>query len=112
MKAPLIIGADIRNISKESLAILMNKEIIAINQDPNSLQALCFTKEGCSGPVKSYITTLTGGAKAIVVTNWGDKTHDHFSFTLADAGLKLENKGDAAVFEDLYDPTNKQVINV
>jgi alpha-galactosidase len=32
-KAPLIIGADLNSISTESLAILKNKELIAINQD-------------------------------------------------------------------------------
>ena len=31
MKAPLVIGADLRNIRKESLDILMNKELIAVN---------------------------------------------------------------------------------
>lgn len=33
MKAPLLIGADLRSIRNESLEILMNKELIAINQD-------------------------------------------------------------------------------
>jgi alpha-galactosidase len=35
-KAPLIIGCDITTASEESLEILKNEEIIAINQDPNS----------------------------------------------------------------------------
>jgi len=33
MKAPLIIGCDVRNMSADTLRILTNKEIIAINQD-------------------------------------------------------------------------------
>lgn len=33
LKSPLIIGADLAKISNESLAILTNKEIIALNQD-------------------------------------------------------------------------------
>jgi alpha-galactosidase len=33
LKSPLIIGADISNISSSSLSILLNKEIIAISQD-------------------------------------------------------------------------------
>lgn len=32
-KAPLLIGADLDTISKDSLAILQNKDLIAINQD-------------------------------------------------------------------------------
>jgi len=34
MKAPLIIGCDITNMSAETQNILMNTEVIAINQDP------------------------------------------------------------------------------
>jgi len=34
MKSPLIIGTDLSKISKESLEILKNTELIAINQDP------------------------------------------------------------------------------
>ncbi len=33
LKSPLIIGADVTKISKQSLDILLNKEIIAISQD-------------------------------------------------------------------------------
>ncbi|URE30799.1 alpha-galactosidase [Musa troglodytarum] len=32
-KAPLLIGCDVRNLSKETLAILGNEEVIAVNQD-------------------------------------------------------------------------------
>jgi len=44
-KSPLIIGADLTTISKESLAILKNKDLIDINQDPESKQAVCV--HGC-----------------------------------------------------------------
>jgi alpha-galactosidase len=44
-KSPLIIGCDLSKISKESLAILKHKELIAINQDPMSFQAKCII--GC-----------------------------------------------------------------
>ncbi|KAL5575488.1 hypothetical protein UlMin_017187 [Ulmus minor] len=39
MKAPLLIGCDIRSISKETLRILGNKEVIDVNQDPLGVQA-------------------------------------------------------------------------
>ena len=32
MKSPLLIGADLRNISDESLGLLKNREVIAVNQ--------------------------------------------------------------------------------
>jgi len=34
MKAPLLISTDLRTIDKESLRILLLKEVIAVNQDP------------------------------------------------------------------------------
>ncbi len=33
-KAPLIISSDLNTISKKSMEILMNEELIAVNQDP------------------------------------------------------------------------------
>ena len=37
-KAPLLIGCDITNLSKETFEILTNLEVIAINQDPLGVQ--------------------------------------------------------------------------
>jgi len=44
-KAPLIIGCDLEKTNLDSLKILMNKDLIEINQDPNSPQATCII--GC-----------------------------------------------------------------
>ncbi|KAF8409318.1 hypothetical protein HHK36_005392 [Tetracentron sinense] len=38
MKAPLLIGCDIRSASRETLQILGNKEVIDVNQDPLGVQ--------------------------------------------------------------------------
>ncbi|BBN09172.1 alpha-galactosidase [Marchantia polymorpha subsp. ruderalis] len=38
MKAPLLIGCDVRNMSAEVLAILSNKEVIDVNQDSLGVQ--------------------------------------------------------------------------
>ena len=40
-KAPLIIGCDLSSISTQSLNILKNKQLIAVNQDPLGIQATC-----------------------------------------------------------------------
>lgn len=40
LKSPLIIGTDLRNAKQETLEILGNRELIAINQDPNEGAAL------------------------------------------------------------------------
>ena len=34
LKSPLVIGADPRKLSSEALAILLNAEVLAVNQDP------------------------------------------------------------------------------
>ncbi len=39
MAAPLLIGTDLRTIKPEDLEILLNKEVIAVNQDPLGVQA-------------------------------------------------------------------------
>ncbi|CAL9146585.1 unnamed protein product, partial [Musa hybrid cultivar] len=39
LQAPLIIGCDVRSMTKETLAILGNEEVIAVNQDPLGVQA-------------------------------------------------------------------------
>uniref|UniRef100_A0A1J3GUB1 Alpha-galactosidase n=1 Tax=Noccaea caerulescens TaxID=107243 RepID=A0A1J3GUB1_NOCCA len=38
MKAPLLIGCDVRNMTAETFEILSNKEVIAVNQDPLGVQ--------------------------------------------------------------------------
>jgi alpha-galactosidase len=45
-KAPLIIGCDLDSISPESLSILTNTDLIAINQDSLGKQAPCLI--GCT----------------------------------------------------------------
>lgn len=38
MDAPLIMGADVRNIDNASLSVLVNTQAIAVNQDPLTVQ--------------------------------------------------------------------------
>ncbi|CAL9146583.1 unnamed protein product, partial [Musa hybrid cultivar] len=65
-KAPLIIGCDVRSMTKETLAILGNEEVIAVNQDPFGVQAKKVRmdgdheKFGCrfGGPLSGYKTVV------------------------------------------------------
>jgi len=41
VKAPLILGNDLTNMSPEVLAIISNKNLIAVNQDSNGQQGQC-----------------------------------------------------------------------
>jgi alpha-galactosidase len=45
LAAPLLIGCDIRKMSEETKKILLNKEMIAINQDPLGIQGYLLKKE-------------------------------------------------------------------
>ncbi|GMY37286.1 alpha-galactosidase-like isoform X2 [Fagus crenata] len=44
--APLLIGCDIRSASRETLRILVNKEVIDVNQDPLGVQARKIRSKG------------------------------------------------------------------
>jgi alpha-galactosidase len=45
LASPLIMGNDVRTASEETIEILTNKEVIAVNQDPLGLMAFLFTNE-------------------------------------------------------------------
>ena len=105
-KAPLIIGADLNIITNDSLAILMNEEIIAVNQDPSSQQARCIL--GCSWWDKFmrhpsvWSTRLSTGEVAAVITNWKEKTHSDYSLFLSDLGI-MPQDGEVVSVRDLFD---------
>ena len=50
MKSPLLIGADPRALSKESLAILTNSFLIAVNQDALGVQGTLVRSSAAAGP--------------------------------------------------------------
>ncbi|KAJ8771102.1 hypothetical protein K2173_023427 [Erythroxylum novogranatense] len=65
MKAPLVIGCDVRNITAEALEILTNKEVIAVDQDPLGVQGrrvYSTGTDGClqvwAGPLSNYRLTV------------------------------------------------------
>jgi len=80
-KAPLIIGCDVRHMSRETYAILANKEVIAVNQDPLGVQGKKVRMEGSSeiwaAPLSEYRTAvllLNRHAKdeATIAAHWDD----------------------------------------
>ena len=71
MKAPLLIGCDLTNIDNESLRILTNKELIAVNQDKLGIQG---NKRKSDGTLEVWAGPLDGGAYAVVLLNRGTTT--------------------------------------
>ena len=59
LAAPLYISADLRIISSESLSILMNEEVIAINQDVLGEQGYVLSPLSESGPSRVWVRHLT-----------------------------------------------------
>ncbi len=65
--APLLAGNDIRNMSAATKAILMNKDVIAVDQDPLGKQASPVK----NGNFETWIKPLADGSVAVGVVNMG-----------------------------------------
>lgn len=70
LSSPLMLGNDVRKTSKETLAILKNPEVIAINQDKLGIQGFRYAKDG---DVEIWIKPLDKGAWAVCFINTADK---------------------------------------
>jgi len=69
LAAPLMAGNDLRDMTQETLDILTNVEMIAINQDPLGKQAFCMRD---NGEYEIWIKPLEGDGKAACLLNRGD----------------------------------------
>ncbi|CAK9135882.1 unnamed protein product [Ilex paraguariensis] len=69
MKAPLLIGCDVRNMSAETLEIISNKEVIAINQDPLGVQGRKVYVSGEDGCLQIWAGPLSGHRLVVVLWN-------------------------------------------
>ena len=68
MAAPLLMGNDLTTMSDEVLQILINKDVIAIDQDPLGIQGLRLKAEG---NVEYWFKPLEGGDWAFCLLNRG-----------------------------------------
>jgi alpha-galactosidase len=66
LAAPLLAGNDLRNVSPSILAILTNREVIAIDQDPAGKQGRRVWK---SGDQEIWVRELASGDPAVAVFN-------------------------------------------
>lgn len=69
MAAPLILGNDITNMTPETLAIITNREMIAVDQDPLGVQGLRLKKDG---DLQYWFKPLSDGDWAFCILNTGD----------------------------------------
>ncbi|KAG6476925.1 hypothetical protein ZIOFF_066173 [Zingiber officinale] len=68
MKAPLLVGCDVRNMTAETLEILSNKEVIAVNQDPLGIQGRKIYSQGNDGCSQVWAGPLS--ESRVVVALW------------------------------------------
>lgn len=73
MSSPLLIGCNLETVSDETLALLTNEELIAINQDPLYLQAYVAQKQGDCYLLVKDIHELQGLQRAFAVYNPSDR---------------------------------------
>lgn len=84
MAAPLILGNDIRSMSEETAAIILDEEVIAIDQDPLGVQGLRYAVEG---DLEIWFKPLVDGDWAMCLFNRGKQDIDYlidwqkFNFT-------------------------------
>ena len=79
LAAPLLAGNDLPHMKPEIKDILINREVIAINQDPLGQQARHVYS---NGEVEVWARDLQGGAKAIAIVNVGSDVNSTHPFHL------------------------------
>ena len=97
LAAPLLSGNDLRSMSPEILAILTNRDVIAINQDKLGQQGRRLWQ---SGEQEVWSRPLSGGALAVACFNRGK---DEAKITVKTADLKISGKWKA---RDLWSQQN------
>jgi alpha-galactosidase len=70
MASPLMAGNDVANMDEATRAILLNREVIAVDQDLLGQQGRRVWKDGDR---EVWVKPLAGGARALLLFNRGDK---------------------------------------
>lgn len=106
LNSPLLLGNDLRNMSPQTLDILTNKEIIAINQDSLGIQGFKYKKEGT---VEIWVKPMVNDEWAICFFNRSEQptefTFDWEGITIKDNVFDKEitfNKSTVYKLRDLY----------
>ena len=99
MGSPLMIGCDVRDMSEETKTILMNKEAIAIDQDPSCNQPYRFGFHVREGLV-NYARLLSNGDFAIGTFNLSDSERN-VDLAFDEIGLPISS-GRSLVFHNVW----------
>ena len=90
LSQPLMIGCDIRNMTPETAALLMNKELIAIDQDPAVRPPIIKNRDN---DPRNFILFkhLANDDYAIACINFSDHDRDFFLINFPDFGLSARD---------------------
>jgi alpha-galactosidase len=83
LAAPLLAGNDLSNMKPDTLAILTNPEVIAINQDPKGVQGRWAWQVG---PCEVWVKPLADGSVAALLINRGEDT-ENITASFKDLGI-------------------------
>jgi alpha-galactosidase len=95
MAAPLLVGTDLRKATVATMAIYLNKDVIAVDQDPLGAQGKVISSDGTH---LVFAKPLANGDVSVALFNEGD-TAATMSTTAAQAGL---GKAQAYALTDLW----------
>ncbi len=111
MNSPLMIGCDLRDADEETKRILLNKDVIAINQDELTVIPYNIEYYGGWNPegVKIYVKHLSGGDLAIGIYNFSQEEAPCI-VTLDLIGLP-PSTGKTLRIKELWTGTEKTVTN-
>ncbi len=97
LAAPLLAGNDLSKMTPETLAILTNPEVIALDQDPLGVQGHRVAQEG---QLEVWVKPLADGSKAVGLFNRGESVMPVTAY-FRDVGV-----GDAAMVRDLWEKSD------
>jgi alpha-galactosidase len=110
LAAPLLAGNNLTAMTPEVGAILMNKQVIAIDQDPAGHQGERIYAEG---PIQIWSRPLADGSTALAIFNTGDDTSalrniplplKQLGFKTPPRALDLWNNGPTRLLDSTYRP--------
>ncbi|MBE3069191.1 MAG: alpha-galactosidase [Planctomycetes bacterium] len=84
LAAPLLLGCDLETLDPFTLALLVNDEVLAVNQDPLGRQAARVRAEG---PLDVWAKDLEDGSKAVGLFNRADDGPRTVTVRWSDLGL-------------------------
>jgi alpha-galactosidase len=88
LAAPLLAGNDLSKMTPETLEILTNKDVIAVDQDAKGIQGHRVSREG---PLEVWAKPLADGGIAVGLFNRGESVNP-VTVTLKDIGVKRPAK--------------------